>query len=103
MQVRLRCCVHRFSFLFMLLQVGLWDTGGGEDYPRLRPLSYSQTDVFLLFVNLTWSDKKLHGRSEHYYDQLRTFPDGTARHTKIINSLAQNVLEDTDGVLRPPA
>ena len=28
--------------------LGLWDTGGGEDYHRLRPLSYPQTDVFLL-------------------------------------------------------
>jgi GTPase SAR1 family protein len=29
-------------------QLGLWDTGGGEDYARLRPLSYPQTDCFLL-------------------------------------------------------
>ena len=36
------------------LKVGLWDTAGGEDYPRLRPLSYPQTGVFLLFVNLAY-------------------------------------------------
>lgn len=28
--------------------VGLWDTGGGEDYDRLRPLSYPQTDLFII-------------------------------------------------------
>ena len=28
--------------------LGLWDLGGGEDYDRLRPLEYRQTDVFLL-------------------------------------------------------
>ena len=30
------------------VNMGFWDTAGGEDYPRLRPLSYPQTDVFLL-------------------------------------------------------
>eukprot|EP01122_Echinamoeba_exundans_P016601 TRINITY_DN8466_c0_g1_i1.p1 TRINITY_DN8466_c0_g1~~TRINITY_DN8466_c0_g1_i1.p1 ORF type:complete len:216 (-),score=28.95 TRINITY_DN8466_c0_g1_i1:85-732(-) len=30
------------------LNLGLWDTAGREDYDRLRPLSYPQTDVFLI-------------------------------------------------------
>ncbi|KAJ5074454.1 hypothetical protein M0811_01085 [Anaeramoeba ignava] len=32
--------------------LGLWDTIGKEEYDRLRPLSYPQTDIFLLCFSL---------------------------------------------------
>jgi GTPase SAR1 family protein len=35
------------------IQLGLWDTAGQEDYDRLRPLSYPQTDVFLICYSIT--------------------------------------------------
>ena len=31
----------------------LWDTAGGEDYDRLRPLSYPQTDLFVIVYSIT--------------------------------------------------
>ncbi len=52
------------------IALNLWDTAGQEDYSSLRPLSYPQTDVFLLcfsiisrvsFANLiTWKAELAH-------------------------------------------
>lgn len=35
-----------------VVNLSLWDTAGQEDYDRLRPLSYPQTDVFLISYSI---------------------------------------------------
>ena len=35
------------------VSLGLWDTAGQEEYDRLRPLSYTSTDVFLVCFSVT--------------------------------------------------
>jgi len=34
------------------ISLGLWDTAGQEEYDRLRPLSYPQTDVFIICFSI---------------------------------------------------
>ena len=47
-----KACYDNFSANLIVderqVNLGLWDTAAQEDYDRLRPLAYPQTDVFLV-------------------------------------------------------
>ena len=57
-------------------ELGLWDTGGGEDYYRLRPLCYPETDVFLLLFDVEGSRDDLELIHSYWWTELHhRYPD----------------------------
>merc|ERR1712226_351155 len=61
------------------VSLGLWDTAGQEDYDRLRPLSYPQTDVFLLCYSMVSEDSFENVRDKWIHEIRHHCP-----HTPII-------------------
>ncbi|KAI6243626.1 Protein CBR-MIG-2 [Aphelenchoides fujianensis] len=57
------------------VNLGLWDTAGQEDYDRLRPLSYPQTDVFILAFSVN-SAISLRNVQSKWLPEIRSYcPD----------------------------
>jgi small GTP-binding protein len=59
-----------------VINLSLWDTAGGEDYHRLRPLSYPQTDVFLLCFDVT-KPQSLEGLRDEFAPEIKHHCPGT--------------------------
>uniref|UniRef100_F6PNI9 Uncharacterized protein n=2 Tax=Ciona intestinalis TaxID=7719 RepID=F6PNI9_CIOIN len=60
-----------------MINLGLWDTAGQEDYDRLRPLSYPQTDVFLICFSLV-SPTSLQNVGAKWFPEISHHAPGTA-------------------------
>ncbi|XP_078615509.1 rho-related protein racA-like isoform X1 [Branchiostoma floridae x Branchiostoma japonicum] len=55
--------------------MAFWDTAGQEDYDRLRPLSYPQTDIFLMCFDIS-NRASFENISEKWFPEVRHFcPD----------------------------
>ena len=50
--------------------LGLWDTSGVEDYDRLRPLSYPNTDVFVICTSVV-SPESVENAKEKWIHEVR--------------------------------
>ena len=57
------------------MQLALWDTAGQEDYDRLRPLSYPDTDVLLLCFAVDNPDS-FENVADKWAIELHTFCSG---------------------------
>ena len=54
------------------VELALWDTAGQEDYDRLRPLSYPDTDVILLCFSVSSPDS-LENIPERWVPEVKHF------------------------------
>lgn len=57
------------------VKLGLWDTAGQEDYDGLRPLSYPNTDVFLMCFSIVSPSSFENVRNKWYQDLQSNSPD----------------------------
>ena len=78
------------------IQLGLWDTAGGEDYHQLRPLSYPETDIFIICMSV------YDGPSTYYGE--RTMDKSGMWTNLAVNTMAfcqelQALLPDTPRIL----
>ncbi|VEL32280.1 unnamed protein product, partial [Protopolystoma xenopodis] len=54
------------------VELALWDTAGQEDYDRLRPLSYPDTDVILMCFSIDSTDS-LENIVEKWHPEVKHF------------------------------
>ncbi|EJS41983.1 rho5p [Saccharomyces arboricola H-6] len=67
-----------------LFKINLWDTAGQEDYDRLRPLCYPQTDIFLICFSVS-EHASFANVTEKWLPELKQTSniEGTSLYTKL--------------------
>eukprot|EP01083_Nonionella_stella_P079114 216831_1 len=59
-----------------VVELDIWDTAGQSDYDRLRPLSYPQTDVFLVCFDIS-SAESFENVSKKWIPEIKQYCGGT--------------------------
>ncbi|GAA5880733.1 hypothetical protein JCM3774_005693 [Rhodotorula dairenensis] len=59
-----------------IIEFALWDTAGQEEYDRLRPLSYPETDVLLICFAVDYP-VSLENVEDKWYPEVAHFCEGT--------------------------
>ncbi|KAG0339584.1 GTP-binding protein Rho1 [Podila humilis] len=72
------------------VELSLWDTAGQEDYDRLRPLSYPESDVVLMCYSVD-APSSLDNLTEKWYPELTHFLESSP---KIVVGLKTDLRDD---------
>eukprot|EP01084_Bolivina_argentea_P239152 401962_1 len=56
------------------INLGLWDTAGKEDYDRLRPLAYPQTDIFIICFSIDDQESLFNVKTKWYPELMHHCP-----------------------------
>ncbi|KAJ6673630.1 RHO FAMILY GTPASE [Salix viminalis] len=86
-----------------IVNLGLWDTAGQEDYSRLRPLSYRGADIFVLAFSLI-SRASYENVLKKWMPELRRFAPnvpivlvGTKLEGYLVDHMNSNVITSAQG------
>eukprot|EP01107_Rhizomastix_libera_P000791 TRINITY_DN1149_c0_g1_i2.p1 TRINITY_DN1149_c0_g1~~TRINITY_DN1149_c0_g1_i2.p1 ORF type:complete len:194 (-),score=41.64 TRINITY_DN1149_c0_g1_i2:196-777(-) len=90
-----------------IIELGLWDTAGQEEYDRLRPLSYANADVFLLCFSLTNSvsyeniTSKWYPEVSHFCPGVPLVLVGTKLDTRTDRAVVEKLTQQGQKVVTP--
>ncbi|KAA1469575.1 hypothetical protein DENSPDRAFT_835224 [Dentipellis sp. KUC8613] len=68
--------VTQVPFEGKVIELALWDTAGQEEYDRLRPLSYPESDVILIVFSIDFP-VSLANVQDKWYPEVAHFCEGT--------------------------
>lgn len=68
--------VTQVSYEGKIVELALWDTAGQEEYDRLRPLSYPESDVILIVFSIDFP-VSLANVQDKWYPEVAHFCEGT--------------------------